>query len=105
MILKKILFFNDLTSQKVKILFLGFCLLFFVIICCSFVLQKLKFFEYFIISDFSFIVLASSFNLLSVLFMFRTSNNNFLCTFLLFKEIQLGLKYFTSSFIISGIFY
>jgi NADH-quinone oxidoreductase subunit N len=104
-------FFNDLTSQKVKILFSGFCLLFFVIIWRSFVIQKLNFFEYFIIlllAILALFFLSNSFNLLSIYLCLELQSISFyvLASFQrnsIFSS-EAGLKYFISSSLFSGIF-
>lgn len=104
-------FLNDLTSQNVKIFFSGFCLLFFVAIWRSFVVQKLNFFEYFIIlllAILSLFFLANSFNLLSIYLCLELQSISFyvLASFQrnsIFSS-EAGLKYFISSSLISGVF-
>ena len=104
-------FLNDLTSQKVKIFFSGFCLLFFVIIWRSFIVQKLNFFEYFIIlllAILSLLFLSNSFNLLSIYLCLELQSISFyvLASFQrdsIFSS-EAGLKYFISSSLISGVF-
>jgi NADH-quinone oxidoreductase subunit N len=104
-------FLNDLTSQKVKIFFSGFCLLFFVIIWRSFISQKLNFFEYFVIlllAILSLLFLSNSFNLLSIYLCLELQSISFyvLASFQrdsIFSS-EAGLKYFISSSLISGVF-
>lgn len=104
-------FLNDLTSQNVKVFFSGFCLLFFVAIWRSFVVQKLNFFEYFIIlllAILSLFFLANSFNLLSIYLCLELQSISFyvLASFQrnsIFSS-EAGLKYFISSSLISGVF-
>lgn len=104
-------FLNDLTTQNVKLFLSGFCLLFFVIIWRSFVVQKLNFFEYFIIfllSVLSLFFLSNSFNLLSIYLCLELQSISFyvLASFQrnsIFSS-EAGLKYFISSSLISGIF-
>lgn len=104
-------FISDLCSQNLKFFFSGFCLLFFVIIWRSFVIQKLNFFEYFIIVllvILSLDFLASSFNLLSIYLCLELQAISFyvLASFQrnsIFSS-EAGLKYFISSSLVSGIF-
>jgi NADH-quinone oxidoreductase subunit N len=104
-------FLNDLASQNVKFFFSGFCLFFFLIICRSFVVQKLNFFEYFIVLllvILSLLFLSSSFNLLSIYLCLELQSISFyiLASFQrnsIFSS-EAGLKYFISSSLISGIF-
>lgn len=104
-------FFNDFTTQKIKIFFSSFCLLFFVSIWRGFVIQKLNFFEYFIIfllAILALLFLANSFNLLSIYLCLELQSISFyvLASFQrnsIFSS-EAGLKYFISSSLISGIF-
>jgi NADH-quinone oxidoreductase subunit N len=104
-------FFNDFTTQKLKIFFSSFCLLFFVCVWRGFVLQKLNFFEYFIIfllAILALLLLSNSFNLLSIYLCLELQSISFyvLASFQrnsIFSS-EAGLKYFISSSLISGIF-
>lgn len=104
-------FLSDLTTQNVKVFFSGFCLLFFVSIWRSFVIQKLNFFEYFIIlllAILSLLFLSNSFNLLSIYLCLELQSISFyvLASFQrnsIFSS-EAGLKYFISSSLVSGIF-
>lgn len=104
-------FYNDLTSQNVKIFFSGFILLFFITIWRSFIIQKLNFFEYFLIlllAILSLLFLSGSFNLLSIYLCLELQSISFyvLASFQrnsIFSS-EAGLKYFISSSLVSGIF-
>ena len=104
-------FFSTIGTQNLKILLLLIFLFFFIIIWRSFILQKLNFFEYFIIL---LIVLAgllfliSSYNLISIYLGLEIQALGFyiLASFdrtSIFSS-ESGLKYFISSSLISGVF-
>ena len=107
----EIFFLTDLTAQSLKIFLCISCLLFFGIIWRGFVIQKLNFFEYFIIlllAILSLFFLASSFNLLSIYLCLELQSISFyvLASFQrnsIFSS-EAGLKYFISSSLISGVF-
>ena len=104
-------FFCDLTSTTTKIFLFIFSLLFFSSIWRSFVIQKLNFFEYFIIfllALLGLLFLISSFNLLSLYLCLELQAISFyvLASFQrnsIFSS-EAGLKYFISSSLMSGIF-
>lgn len=104
-------FFCDLTSNTAKFFLLGFNLLFFSSIWRSFLVQKLNFFEYFIIfllAVLGLLFLISSFNLLSLYLCLELQAISFyvLASFQrnsIFSS-EAGLKYFISSSLMSGIF-
>jgi NADH-quinone oxidoreductase subunit N len=104
-------FLNDLTTQNIKIFFCGFCLLFFVIIWRAFLIQKLNFFEYFIVlllAILSLLFLVSSFNLLSIYLCLELQSISFYILASLQRisifSSEAGLRYFISSSLISGVF-
>jgi NADH-quinone oxidoreductase subunit N len=101
----------DFTSTTARIILLLFCILFFSSIWRSFIIQKLNFFEYFIIfllAVLGLLFLINSFNLLSLYLCLELQAISFyvLASFQrnsIFSS-EAGLKYFISSSLISGIF-
>ena len=104
-------FFNTFETQNLKILLLLIFLSFFLIIWRGFVIQKLNFFEYFIIlliTITGLLFLINSYNLISIYLCLEIQALGFyiLSSFdrtSLFSS-EAGLKYFISSSLISGIF-
>lgn len=104
-------FFNTFETQNLKIILLFIFLNFFLIIWRSFVIQKLNFFEYFIILLIIIVglfFLINSYNLISIYLCLEIQALGFyiLSSFdrtSLFSS-EAGLKYFISSSLISGIF-
>lgn len=104
-------FISTYATQNLKIFFLFICIYFFLLIWRNFILQKLNFFEYFII--FLIIIvgllfLISSYNLISIYLCLEIQAIGFyiLAAFdrnSIFSS-EAGLKYFISSSLISGIF-
>jgi NADH-quinone oxidoreductase subunit N len=104
-------FVHDLTTKIIKLFFIGFCLISFVIIWRSFVLQKLNFFEYFIIyliAILALLFLVNAFNLISIYLCLELQSISFyvLATFhrASILSSEAGLKYFISSSLLSGTF-
>jgi proton-translocating NADH-quinone oxidoreductase chain N len=105
------LFFNDKGGQVVKILFILFALFALSIVFKAFLIQKLNFFEFFIIFLFSILsslLLVSSYDLLSAYLLIEMQA---LCFYILasFKRnsafsTEAGLKYFISGAFISCVF-
>lgn len=104
-------FFNNFETQNLKILLMLIFLSFFLIIWRGFVIQKLNFFEYFIIlliTITGLLFLINSYNLISIYLCLEIQALGFyiLSSFdrtSLFSS-EAGLKYFISSSLISGIF-
>ncbi len=104
-------FFNTFETQNLKILLLLIFLSFFLIIWRGFVIQKLNFFEYFIIlliTITGLLFLINSYNLISIYLCLEIQALGFyiLSSFdrtSLFSS-EAGLKYFISSSLISGVF-
>lgn len=110
-VLDTLVFVNTTSEFTIKIMFLSVCLLSLISIWRAFLLQKLNFFEYFVIlltSIFSFLLLLSCYDLISV---YLTIELQSLCFYVLssFKRnssfsTEAGLKYFISGAFISGFF-
>ena len=106
-----IFFYSTLATQNLKILLLFVFLVFFTIIWRSFIIQKLNFFEYFIILLIvlvGLLFLISSYNLISIYLGLEIQALGFyiLASFdrnSIFSS-ESGLKYFISSSLISGVF-
>ena len=106
-----IFFYSTLATQNLKILLLFVFLFFFTIIWRSFIIQKLNFFEYFIILLIvvvGLLFLISSYNLISIYLGLEIQALGFyiLASFdrnSIFSS-ESGLKYFISSSLISGVF-
>lgn len=104
-------FISDLSSKIIKFFLINFCLLSFIIVWRSFVLQKLNFFEYFIIyliAILSLLFLVNAFNLISIYLCLELQAISFyiLTSFhrnSIFSS-EAGLKYFISSSLMSGLF-
>ena len=104
-------FFNTLQIQNLKIVLLFIFLIIFITIWRSFTIQKLNFFEYFIILSFTItglLFLINSYNLISIYLCLEIQALGFyiLASFdraSLFSS-EAGLKYFISSSLISGLF-
>jgi len=105
------LFFNDAGNKYIKIFFILSCLLILSPIIRSFILQKLNFFEYFIIfllSILSLMLLISSGDLISAYLVIEMQALSFyiLASFKRNSAFssEAGLKYFVMGSFISGIF-
>jgi NADH-quinone oxidoreductase subunit N len=104
-------FFTSFSTQNLKIFLITTTLVFFILIWRSFVLQKLNFFEYFIILLIILIgllFLLNAYNLISIYLCLEIQALGFyiLSAFdrsSIFSS-EAGLKYFISSSLISGIF-
>ena len=104
-------FYSTLATQNLKMLLLVVFLCFFTIIWRSFIIQKLNFFEYFIILLIvlvGLLFLISSYNLISIYLGLEIQALGFyiLASFdrnSIFSS-ESGLKYFISSSLISGVF-
>lgn len=104
-------FLTDLSTQKLKLCFIFFCLLSFIIIWRSFVIQKLNFFEFFLIFLIvllSLLFLTSAFNLISIYLCLELQAISFYIFAAFHRDSifssEAALKYFISSSIMSGIF-
>ena len=104
-------FIIDVSSRTLKLFFILFCLLSFVIIWRSFIFQQLSFFEYFLIfliAILSLLFLANAFNLISIYLCLELQAISFYI-FAAFHRSSIfsseaALKYFISSSIMSGVF-
>lgn len=104
-------FIHDLTSQNTKIAVSGFFLLFFGIIWRAFLIERLNFFEYFIIlllAVLALFLLSSAYNLLSIYLCLELQS---MCFYVLSAfnrtspfSSESGFKYFVSSSVFSGLF-
>jgi proton-translocating NADH-quinone oxidoreductase chain N len=104
-------FVSDSTTINLKIVWLVFCIFSFLIIWRSFLLQKLNFFEFFVIfllSIFASLLLLSSVDLLAVYLIIELQS---ICFYILSSfrrsssfSSEAGLKYFISSAFMSCVF-
>ena len=104
-------FIIDSTTINLKIVWLVFCIFSFIIIWRSFLLQKLNFFEFFVIfllSIFASLLLLSSVDLLAIYLIIELQS---ICFYILASfrrsssfSSEAGLKYFISSAFMSCIF-
>lgn len=104
-------FITDLSNKTLKLFFITFCLLSFIIIWRSFVFQQLCFFEYFVIfliAILSLLFLANAFNLISIYLCLELQAISFYILAAFHHQsitsIEAAFKYFISSSIMSGIF-
>lgn len=104
-------FLTDLSTKTLKFFFIVFCLFSFIIIWRSFFIQKLNFFEFyliFLIAVLSLLLLTSAFNLISIYLCLELQAISFYIFAAFHKDSILSseaaIKYFISSSIMSGIF-
>lgn len=105
------LFVSDFSSISIRLFLLFSCLFSFSIIWRSFILQKINFFEYFIlylVSVLSSLLLVSAYDFLSIYLVLEMQSIGFyilasFCRGSSFSS-EAGLKYFISSTIMSGLF-
>lgn len=104
-------FITDLSNKTLKILFIIFCLLSFIIVWRSFLIQQLNFFEFFLIfliAILSLLFLANAFNLISIYLCLELQAISFYILAAFHRDSifssEAALKYFISSSILSGIF-
>ena len=105
------LFYNDLSSRSIKILFVLSCLFLLILLLRSFKLQKLNFFEYFSIFLLSILALLLLINSTDMLSTYLVIEMQSLCFFILASfsrnsafSTDSGLKYFISGAFMSGLF-
>lgn len=109
--LPSFIFFNDLSSRSIKILFVLSCLFLSILLIRSFQLQKLNFFEYFsffLLAMLSSLLLINATDMISAYLVIEMQT---LCFYILASftrnsafSTDAGLKYFISGAFISGIF-
>jgi NADH-quinone oxidoreductase subunit N len=104
-------FLTDLSTKTLKLFFIVFCLFSFIIIWRSFFIQKLNFFEFFLIFlivVISLLLLTSAFNLISIYLCLELQALSFYIFAAFNKDSILSseaaIKYFISSSIMSGVF-
>lgn len=105
------IFFSDLSSRSIKILFVLSCLFLSILLIRSFRLQKLNFFEYFSIFLLSVLALLLLINSTDMISAYLVIEMQTLCFYILASfsrksafSTDAGLKYFISGAFISGIF-
>ena len=105
------LFFSDLSSRSIKILFVLSCLFLSIILIRSFKLQKLNFFEYFSLFLLAILALLLLINSTDMISAYLVIEMQTLCFYILASfnrnsafSTDAGLKYFISGAFISGIF-
>ena len=109
--LSTFIFFTDLSSRSIKILFVLSCLFLIILLIRSFKLQKLNFFEYFSLFLLAILALLLLINSTDMISAYLVIEMQTLCFYILASftrnsafSTDAGLKYFIAGAFISGIF-